>query len=217
MKRLIFLLAVILTAIASTYSQVPYFAPTVGANKLYGYTSVKFRPGVNAQETYTTFQYGIGKYFAAGLDLSTSNSSANSGFLIRAGFPVSKWFSVGFQATPSFSLNNSFKFNYFTGAMYLNGALTNNNRLFWVSNTWLGINRHSSNTITQWLYLGYSIPVKNVSITPMAGALYSWKFDADADLAIGAYLTLKNFNFYLWGNDILKSHPRLVIGVDFTF
>lgn len=215
MKRIITIIVTIMT-IAIIKAQVPYFAPTVGANKLYGYTSVKFRPGINAQETYTTFQYGIGKYLAAGLDLATSNGGANTGFLIRAGFPISKYFNIGFQATPSFDLNNSFKFNYFTGAMYLNGAITGDGKLFWDANTWLGINRHAANTINQWLYLGYSIPIGNVSLTPMAGTLYSWKFDEDADIAIGAYLLLKSFNFYLWGNDLCKSNPRVVLGVDFV-
>ena len=65
------------------YAQVPYFAGTVGNNKLYGYTSLKFRPGLNAQETYTTFQYGIGNYTAAGLDLYTSDGSSYAGYLFR--------------------------------------------------------------------------------------------------------------------------------------
>ena len=28
--------------------------------------------------------------------------------------------------------------------------------------------------------------------------------------------TLKQWNFYLWDNDFLKSHPRIVIGIDFA-
>ena len=43
-------------------AQIPYFAGTVGDGKLYGYTSVKARPGINHQETYTTFQYGSLRY-----------------------------------------------------------------------------------------------------------------------------------------------------------
>jgi len=31
-----------------------------------------------------------------------------------------------------------------------------------------------------------------------------------------SYYTLKQWNFYLWGNDFLKSHPRIVIGIDFA-
>ena len=52
-------------------AQIPYYAGTVGNGKLYGYTSVKVRPGINKQETYTTFQYGLGDHFATGLDLYT--------------------------------------------------------------------------------------------------------------------------------------------------
>jgi hypothetical protein len=50
----------------------------------------------------------------------------------------------------------------------------------------------------------------------MLGAIHSWKFDKDADLAVGAYYSIKNWNFYLWSNDLLKSHPRVVVGVDFS-
>lgn len=37
------------------HAQVPFFAKTVGQDKMYAYTSIKVRPGINAQETYTTF------------------------------------------------------------------------------------------------------------------------------------------------------------------
>ena len=40
--------------------------------------------------------------------------------------------------------------------------------------------------------------------------------DEDADAAAGLYVTLRQWNFYLWGNDLLKNHPRIVIGIDFT-
>lgn len=35
-------------------------------------------------------------------------------------------------------------------------------------------------------------------------------------MAAGCYLTIKHWNIYLWGNDLLKSHPRIVLGVDCT-
>ena len=47
-------------------AQIPYYAGTVGDGKLYGYTSLKVRPGINHQETYTTFQYGLGDHWATG-------------------------------------------------------------------------------------------------------------------------------------------------------
>lgn len=215
--RLILLTFIVGCSIARSYGQIPYFAPTVGNNKLYGYTSLKFRPGKNAQETYTTFQYGLGNHFATGLDLATSPGNTYAGVLVRYGLPVSKWFNIGFQATPSFDLNNNMRFSYLTAAMYMNGAITRNGKLFWVGNTWYGINRDSKDSINQYLYLGYSFRFGNgMSLTPMAGALYSWKFDQDTDFSFGAYLGIKAFNIYVWTNDILKSHPRVIIGIDFT-
>ena len=53
-------------------AQVPYFAKTVGQNRMYAYTSMKVRPSINSQETYTTFQYGLSNSLATGLDLYTS-------------------------------------------------------------------------------------------------------------------------------------------------
>lgn len=213
-----FLILVILSVFSSKiFAQVPYFAGTAGDNKLYGYTSLKFRPGKNAQETYTTFQYGIGNSFAAGVDLSTNMDTGYAGCLIRYGVKINPWFNIGLQLTPSFDLSNNLKFSYVTNALYINGVFTPKKDLFWVSNTWYGINKGSENTLSQWLYLGYSIHLKNGdSLTPMAGTIYSWKFDADADIALGFYYSRKSYNFYLWGNDLLKSHPRMVIGVDFN-
>ena len=198
-------------------AQVPYFAGTVGNGKLYGYTSLKMRPGINAQETYTTFQYGMGSYTAAGLDLYTSNGSSYAGYLFRAGKKISKWFGVGGQVTPSFDLSNNFHFSYLTAALYMNGSITKDGSLFWCSNTWWGVNDGAANTLTNWEYLGYSIPTKKgQSITPMVGLIHSWQFDQDADIAAGFYYSIKNWNIYLWGNDFLKDNPRVVVGVDFA-
>ena len=217
MKRIIAALLLIMTAI-TIYAQVPYFSGTVGDGRLYGYTSVKFRPGINAQETYTTFQYGIGNNFATGLDLYTSGGTAYTGFLVRAGYKFSKWFGIGAQATPSFDLSNNFKFSYFTGALYLNGNISSNGKFFWCSNTWFNINRDAANSYMNWEYLGMNIPTgKGQSITPMAGLIHSWEFNQDPDLALGAYYSVKCWDFYLWGNDFLKKNPRLVLGVDFSF
>lgn len=217
MKRAILILLTIISGVLSLKAQVPYFAGTVGNGHIYGYTSIKFRPGINAQETYTTFQYGITNYGAAGLDLYTSNGNAYSGFLIRGGYKVNKWFGVGAQFTPSFNLSDNFKFSYLITGIYMNGNITDNGRIFWCSNTWLTFNDGAKDTFTNWEYIGVNISTKNgQSLSPMIGAIHSWKFDQDVDLALGAYYTLKQWNFYLWGNDFFKKNPRVVIGVDFT-
>ena len=206
-----------LSLIIDVYAQVPYFAATVGDNKLYGYTSLKFRPGENAQETYTSFQYGLGNSFATGVDLYTGNAGASyAGVLLRYGTKINSYFNVGFQATPTFDLTENMDFSYITTAMYLNGTISKDGKLFWWSNPWWRINKDSKNTIDQYFYLGYSISLNNGHrITPMLGEIHSWKFNQDVDLALGFYYTIKNWNFYFWGNDFLKENPRIVVGLDF--
>lgn len=217
MKRFCLFVIFIFAIYIGIKAQIPYFAGTVGNNKLYGYTSIKFRPGINSQETYTTFQYGIGDSFATGLDLYTGASSVYAGILVRYGAKLSPYFNVGAQVTPSFNLNENMSMDYTTAALYMNGNITSNGRLFWVTNTWWGLNRHSSDTISQYIYLGCNIPLKNGhGITPMIGEIHSWKFDQDPDLSLGFYYTLKQWNFYLWGNDFFKENPRVIIGVDFA-
>lgn len=217
MRKFLLLFILLLTSSIIAKAQIPYFSGTVGDGKLYGYTSLKFRPGINAQETYTCFQYGISDYAATGVDIYTGLNSAYAGVLLRGGYKFNQWFGIGSQLTPSFDLNNSMKFSYLTAALYMNGSITNDGKLFWCSNTWLGVNKGAENTINQWSYLGYTIPtVGGQSITPMVGAIHSWKFDQEADLAVGAYYTIGKWNIYLWGNDFFKKTPRVVVGIDFT-
>lgn len=217
MKRLLLLCVLIIGISLSLNAQIPYFAPTVGHQNLYGYTSLKFRPGINAQETYTTFQYGIGNLFATGLDLYTSGSSTYGGFLARFGYSFNKWIKVGLQITPSFEISNKMKFSYLTNALYLNGNITASGKYFWVANTWYTVNKGAANTANQYVYLGatYSLPRKQ-SITPMIGTIYSWEFNRKADLTFGLYWSVSKFNIYLWTNDILEKHPRVIVGIDFT-
>lgn len=199
------------------FAQIPYYAGTVGDGKLYGYSSVKARPGINRQETYTTFQYGLGDHFATGMDLYTGLNCAYWGALVRYGLNISKWYNIGAEATSSFNLNDSFKFSYLTSALYMNGAISGDGRLFWCTNTWWIVNDGADNTFSNYEYVGYSIGLKNGdSLTPMIGAIHSWKFDQDADIAAGFYYTRKNWTLYIWGNDFLKSHPRMVVGIDFV-
>ena len=215
--RRFFLSTIILFLTLHVAAQIPYFAATVGDGKLYGYSSVKAHPGLNKQETYTTFQYGIGNHLATGIDLYTGPNCAYWGALVRYGTSFSQWFNVGTEVTPSFNLNDSFKFSYLTSALYLNGAITSNKRLFWCTNTWWIVNNDAPFDFSNYEYLGYTFPLrKGRSITPMVGALHSWKFDEDVDLAAGFYLNIKEWNFYLWGNELLRSHPRFIVGIDFT-
>ncbi len=175
------------------FAQIPYYAGTVGDGKLYGYSSVKARPGINKQETYTTFQYGLGDHFATGMDLYTGLNCAYWGALVRYGLNISKWYNIGAEATSSFNLNDSFKFSYLTSALYMNGAISGDGRLFWCTNTWWIVNDGADNTFSNYEYVGYSIGLKNGdSLTPMIGAIHSWKFDQDADIAAGFYYTRKN-------------------------
>lgn len=216
MKKLL-VLSVGLILTTKAIAQIPYFAGTVGNGKLYGYSSLKVRPGINNQETYTTFQYGLGDHFATGIDLYTGKGCAYWGALVRYGLTSNKWFSVGAELTPSFNLNDSFRFSYLTSALYLNGQITHDGRLFWCSNTWWIARDGERNTYSNYEYLGYTIPLKNGhSITPMAGAIHSWRFDQDIDLAAGFYFTIKRWNLYVWGNDFLERHPRIIIGLDFA-
>lgn len=201
-------------------AQVPYFARTIGDGKLYGYNSLKVRPGSNAQETYTCFQYGMGNNLALGTDLYTCIGSAHWSFLVRYGAKISPWFGIGGQVSPSFNLEDNFNYGYTTGAVYMDGQISNDGKLFWCSNTWFGINSFkdsTENTYTNWEYLGYTLSLKNGhSITPMLGAIHSWRFDENVDMAAGLYYSIKNWNIYLWVNDFFNRNPRLVVGIDFA-
>lgn len=215
MKRIISIISFVLFAVV-VKGQIPYFSGTAGNGNLYGYTSVKCRPGINAQETYSSFQYGITDYAAVGTDIYTGGDQAYWGFLIRGGYKANKWYGIGLQATPSFKLNDSFKYSYLTLGLYQNGAISSNEKLFWVSNTWAAVNRDGSSSWNQWWYLGYYFDFKDKGgVTPMVGCLHDWEFKRDADIAVGLYYTYKKWNFYAWGNDLFKDNPRIVVGIDF--
>lgn len=217
MRRIIYIVLTVIGLSLSSFAQIPYFAPTVGNNNLYGYTSLKFRPGINAQETYSTFQFGIGDYTATGIDLYTNGNSVYGGVLARVGYTFNQWLKIGAQITPSFNIGKNMEFSYLTNALYLNGNITGNGKLFWDANTWYVVNKGGENTINQYLYLGSSFNLpKNQTITPMLGTIYSWKFDKKMDIAFGAYWSVQKYNFYLWTNDVLEKHPRIIVGVDFV-
>lgn len=200
------------------FAQLPYFAGVTEKNKMYGYTSVKCRPGINHLETYTTFQYGLGADFATGIDLYTGPHCAYWGALVRYGRTINKWINIGAQITPSFNLNDSFRFSYLTNALYTNGALTKDSRLFWCSNTWWVVKNGADNTFYNYEYLGYTVPFKKEghSITPMAGINHSWLFDQKINITAGLYYTFRKWSFYVWGDKFLEKHPRFIVGIEFT-
>ena len=113
MKKIVIFLTALLLSV-NAIAQIPYYAGTVGDGKLYGYTSLKVRPGINHQETYSTFQYGLGDHWATGVDLYTGPDCAYWGGLVRYGMNISKWINIGAEVTSSFDLNSSFKFSYLT-------------------------------------------------------------------------------------------------------
>lgn len=217
MKRIIISVLFVITSIVAN-AQIPYFSGTAGDGNMYGYTSLKYRPGLNAQETYTCLQYGIGDQFATGMDIYTGKDCAYWGALARWGTYISPYFGVGMQVTPSFNLNDNFKLSYVTAALYMNGQITKDGKLFWCSNTWWGINSGTENTLTNWEYIGYTFTLpKGDSVSPMIGCIHDWKFKSKTDLAFGAYYSFGKYNLYIWGNDFFDKRPRIVAGLDFKF
>ena len=103
MKRFLLLTSLGSLPCGNCKRKFPTLPSTAGDGKLYGYTSLKLRPGINTQETYTTFQYGIGNSVALGTDIYTGVGSNYMGILARYGVSLSKWFNVGAQFTPSFN------------------------------------------------------------------------------------------------------------------
>ncbi len=202
---------------AAAAAQIPYYAPAVGHGNLNGYTSLKFRPGVAAKETYTSFQFGLSDYAAAGVDLQTCGSEVYGGIIARGGYEFSPRFGVGLQLTPSFRVDGNMEFSYLTTGLFFSGDIISDKRFFWAANTWYTAHRHAADDIEQYLYLGSTLPLPHgQTITPMLGTIYSWRLDSDADIAAGAYWTVGKFCFYLWANDLLKAHPRFVVGLEFT-
>lgn len=199
-------------------AQVPYFGATVGEGKVFGYSSLKFRPGINAQETYTTLQFGIKDYFSVGTDIYANSGTVDHGLYARAGWTWNKWFSAGIQAAYVSNLRENYKFSNVNTGVFFNGNVIENGLLFWTSNTWLTFNQDGNHSYNQWLYLGSNVKIDDSnSIVPMVGLIHSWKFDTDVDLAAGFYYMYKKYSFYLWGNDFFTEHPRLTVAVDFTF
>ena len=221
MKKIYLAITMVLVSVY-TYAQVPNFATTVGDNKIYGYSAVKFQPGVNNTCTYSTLQYGVGKDFAFGADFAT-NTSDYLGFVARFGHTFSPWFKTGIHVMPSFDLRDDFEYSYFTGAVYFQGQLTQDGKLFWLSNTWF-THQDKKLYVDEWFYLGYHFSLENGhGITPMIGALFPWTFDDDLNVAAGFYYSFPKLNVYVWADKFTvksvndKVNPRVNLGVEFAF
>lgn len=218
MKRLLLSLLVICAGCVTTMAQVPYFGATVGEGNVFGYTSVKVRPGQNAMEDYTTLQFGVTDWFSIGTDIYASKETVDHGLYARVGWKWNQWISAGSQVCYQSNLRDNYLFSNVNAGIFLNGDILENGCLFWTSNTWLTFYQDGNCTYKQWWYLGSNIHInKSQSLVPMIGLIHSWKFEQPADLAIGAYYVYKKYSFYLWGNDFLADHPRLTIALDFTF
>lgn len=216
MKKIFFLFFIAFVTI-SLSAQVPYFGGTVGKGKVFGYSSLKFRPSQNAQETYTTLQFGITDYFSVGTDIYANNVTVDHGLYVRTGKTWSKWFSAGIQAAYQSNLKDNYKFSNANTGVFFNGNITGNGLLFWTSNSWFTFSHDGKHSYKQWWYLGSNIKFdENNSLVPMLGFIHSWEFDQPADLAVGAYYVYKKYSFYIWGNDLFSDYPRITLAIDFT-
>ena len=151
MKVLLACLLILSAGVAM--AQVPNFGTTVGDQKLYGYSSLKYRANANTWETYSTLQYGFTDYFQAGMDLYTATNQNYLGYTIRGGYKFCNYFKLGAQLTPSFDLSNNHKFAYLTSSIYINGNISKDGRLFYVTDTWLENDKDKLTSAKQWTYL----------------------------------------------------------------
>lgn len=217
MKK-IFVFAVLAIVSTTVFAQVPYWGGTVGKGKVYGYTSLKFRPGINAMQDYTTLQFGITDWFSLGTDLSAGKDYTDHGLYARVGKKWNKWISTGTQVSYMSDIRDNYKFSNVNAGLLFNGFILPSGYLTWTSNTWMTFNQDGNHNYEHWAYLGSNIELdKDNSLYPMVGIVHDWKFEEPVDLAVGAWYTHKNYSVYLWGNDFFKDNPRVTVAVDFTF
>lgn len=217
MKKLLLLFSFSIISLAA-FAQVPYWGATVGEGKVFGYTSIKFRPGINALQNYTTLQFGITDWFSVGTDLSADKNTVDHGLYVRFGKKWNKWISTGIQSSYMSNLRDNYKFSNVNTGLLFNGYILPSGYLTWTSNTWITFNRGGNNNYEHWLYLGSNIVFnENNSLYPMIGIVHDWRFNEPVDMAVGAWFTHKKYSVYLWGNDFFKAHPRVTVAIDFTY
>ena len=96
--------------------QVPNFCTTVGEQKLYGYSSMKYSVKADTWKTYSALLYGIGNHFLTGVDLYANGAANYIGYFVRVGTKINDFLKIGAQLTPSFDLNDHHEFRYLTSA-----------------------------------------------------------------------------------------------------
>ena len=211
------LAALMLLGCGALHAQVPFYAAAPGDGVLFGYHSLKFRPANGYNESFTTFQYGIGKT-AVGLELYTCPTGVYSGYTFRAGFYKSNYFNIGFQTSPTFSMSDHHKFSYITSGLYVHGAFEPTGRFYWLSNTLWTVHADKMADIEHWLYLGAKFPLSNGSlIHPMVGTIHSWRFDSNPDLALGCSWAVGHYEFFLWSSNYFRDAVRVVFGIAFVY
>ena len=130
-KVLLFFLLSIISI--TSFAQVPYWGATVGEGKIYGYTSVKFRPGINAMQNYTTLQFGITDWFSLGTDLSVGKDYSDHGLYARIGKKWNKWISAGTQVSYMSDMRDNYKFSNVNAGLLSNGFILPSGYLTWTS------------------------------------------------------------------------------------
>ena len=94
MRRIIFAMLLGIMATAAM-AQVPNFGTTCGHGNVYAYQTLKFRPGQNAMETYSTLQVGASDNFMGGFDYYTGpGGSRYFGIVARGGYKFNQYFKL---------------------------------------------------------------------------------------------------------------------------
>jgi len=217
MRKLFLMLAIVFGITFAAQAQIPYYAGAPKNN--YFYTSGKIRVESNpAFETYTTYQRGIIKGLAVGIDYYTYNKEMYIGYQVRGTFFSSPKFSIGGQVTPSFDVCNKHKFAYLTTGLFLNGNIYEG--LHWVDNVWITTMPDGTTTVRNWAYLANTFTFnENNSLTPMVGFFHDmYGGRINPDLGFGAYWTCGSFgDIYLWTDKTFEKNPRIILGIDFFF
>lgn len=122
----------LLLTCATVSWQVPNFGTTVGEQKLYGYSSMKYRAKADTWETYSALLYDIGNHFQTDVGLYANGAANYIGYFVRVGTKINDFLKIGAQQTPSFDLNDHHKFSYLTSAhrSKLQYFFASNNRVY---------------------------------------------------------------------------------------